>query len=187
MLSHSQNKRLSPAVRNLLILIAAIIMCGSIWLDASGVVRTHRHKQIKGVGTGKAESRDEEMDSVRFTLTDTVVNGINVHNIIFTGYDKTQRSARESLYITNRTDRHITRITFEIAYYNSKGIEMHRRTVSVPVDLPAGTSRKVDFPSWDPQHSYYFHKSKPAKKPGNTYDVAIRLVSLRYHPTNPTP
>ena len=161
--------------------ISALLLFSIVFVvfNAAAVRRTHRHKQTK-ISTSNQASDTKGVDSVRFTLTDTVSKGIHINQIVYTGYDKTQRSARESLYITNHTDRDITDITFEIAYYNLKRIEMHRREVSIKVDIPSGASRKVDFASWDPQHSYYYHKSKPSKNPGNTYDVAIRTKTIKY-------
>lgn len=88
------------------------------------------------------------------------------------GYDKPLRSSRESLFVTNRTCRTIKEISFDVEYLDRHGRQLHKRRVTVRCDIPSGQTRRVEFPSWDTQHAFYYRLStKPQRADGAPYDI----------------
>lgn len=99
--------------------------------------------------------------------------------VVFSGYDKPLRSTRESMFLTNRTGRHLWRIAFTLAYYDMSGRLIHKISRNVSADVPSGESRQLTFPSWDRQQSFYFHLSRKPKTSGATpYRIAVRADTL---------
>lgn len=107
-----------------------------------------------------------------------VADSVSVASIVLSGYDKTVSSNKETLFITNNSELYVTGITLDILYLDLQGRELHRRTVSRRVDLPAGDTRCVDFPSWDAQKSFYYRYSKTPRKQAIPYDVRISTISV---------
>lgn len=88
------------------------------------------------------------------------------------GYDKPLRSSRESLFVTNRTCRTIKEISLEVEYLDRHGRQLHKRRVTVRCDIPSGQTRRVEFPTWDTQHAFYYRLStKPQRADGAPYDI----------------
>lgn len=87
------------------------------------------------------------------------------------GYDKPLRSSRETVFITNLTDRDINSLSLTTQYIDSKGRQFHEVTRRIDVDIPAGSTRKTDYPSWDKQQSFYYIGSKRSRSAGVPYHV----------------
>lgn len=80
--------------------------------------------------------------------------------IILSGYDKPLTASREAMLVTNRTDSEITGLHLIINYLDLSGRELHSAGVTIDTPIPAGATRRVTFPSWDSQKSYYYHLGK---------------------------
>lgn len=89
------------------------------------------------------------------------------------GYDKPLRSRRETLFISNNTGHDINAVSLSIQYIDSKGRRFHDVSRRVRADIPAGSTRCVDFPSWDTQQSFYYVGSRRPRSAGTPYDVRI--------------
>lgn len=114
-------------------------------------------------------------DDTRRALPDTMV--LLDDNIIASGYDKPLRANREALFLTNATGATLTGVELEIVYRDLKGRELHRRTVWVKCQLPPGATRRVDFPSWDTQHTFFYVRGiAPRRDRTAPYDIAIRAI-----------
>lgn len=99
--------------------------------------------------------------------------------IRLSGYDKPLRSSRESLFITNNTSRDIDGIVLSIDYFDASGRKLHSRAVTVRCDLPQGQTRKIDFPSWDTQQSFYYKLSPKPRRDGATpYDIRCHATAI---------
>ena len=95
------------------------------------------------------------------------------------GYDKPLRSRKESLFITNRSDRHLEKAELSLNYRDMEGRQLHQVTRWVNCDIPAGETRQVTFPSWDTQLSFYYHLSRPPRTASVTpYDVTCRPLRI---------
>lgn len=105
-------------------------------------------------------------------------NGYRLDQVVFSGFDKNQSSAKESFFIINNTDRTLTGITLYIDYNTPDGRQLHKQFLKLSCSIPAGQTRKVDIPSWDTQRSFYYYKSQANKKhPGNSFDVRFDPIA----------
>lgn len=101
------------------------------------------------------------------------------------GYDKPLRSRRESFFASNHDSGYsVRRVALTVTYLDSGGKMLHRRSVSVPCDIPAGETRNLSIPSWDSQQSFYFVRSTvPARVAQATpYDVTIAVDTIFVNP-----
>lgn len=100
-------------------------------------------------------------------------------SVAASGFEKTLRSTRESVYITNRTASPIEGLSLEISYFDISGRMLHKADQEISADIPAGETRLIDFPSFDRQGLYYYHLSPlPARARRATPFKAS--VSIRY-------
>ncbi len=105
------------------------------------------------------------------------------------GYEKTLRSAVESLFITNKSEAELSGITLQIQYLDMKGRQLHSRLVTVDVTVPPGETRMGRFASWDKQKVWYYYLSDPVRTrmQATPYRVAILPVSaLATHADTPS-
>lgn len=95
--------------------------------------------------------------------------------IVLSGYEKTLRSSRESLLITNLHSDTICGICITIEYLDAQGRQLHKRSVSIPAEVPPSETRMCAFDSWDKQKVWYYALSAPARTsaPATPYDVSI--------------
>ena len=100
-------------------------------------------------------------------------------SIALSGYEKTLKSAKESLLATNRGTDTISEIGITIDYLDSKGRQLHRRALKLtPADaLEPGQTRQFEFKSWDSQRVWYYRLSEPPRAKGQAtpYDVAVKV------------
>lgn len=106
------------------------------------------------------------------------------------GYDKPLGSRVESLFISNRLDRDIIALEITLTYRDLQGRTLHETTRLVRADIPAAATRRIQFPSWDTQNSFYYrHSRRPRTANVTPYDVtcAVRsCVSIHnLQPENP--
>lgn len=102
---------------------------------------------------------------------DNYNHGCSIDQIIFSGFDKTIKSSKESFFIKNNTDRALKGVVVSIDYRMPDGRQLTKRLLRLVCDIPAGETRKVDIPTFDIQHSYYYLRSAAPKKGGNAFEV----------------
>lgn len=97
-------------------------------------------------------------------------------------YDKPAEATREALFVTNGTDARLTEITIRIDYLASPADEViHRRDVMISCDVPAGETRRLDFPSWDKLKSYHYAGGrKPKRRQSTPYSVRITPTAATF-------
>lgn len=116
---------------------------------------------------------------------DSLVTSDAITPIRLSGYDKPLRSSRESLFVTNNTSRDIDGIVLSIDYFDASGRKLHSRMVTVRCDVPQGQTRKIDFPSWDTQQSFYYKLSPKPRRDGATpYDIRCHATAIIVHSTS---
>lgn len=104
-----------------------------------------------------------------------------LQRITLRGYEKTRDATQESLFGTNNSSKTLTLLCLAIEYRDEKGRQLHRRTVKIPCQIPAGETRLLNFPSWDKQHTFYYrHSPAPKRAQASPYDVKIERVSARW-------
>lgn len=103
--------------------------------------------------------------------------------LVTAGYDKPLNSRTESLFITNRLDRELTEVTLRLYYSDAKGRMLHEATRKLRVIIPSGATRRVEFPSWDRQQTfYYLHGRKPRTANVSPFDVDCKVESAVVSP-----
>lgn len=100
----------------------------------------------------------------------------------FSGYEKTLRSTRETVFVTNLSNREIDRVIFHITYLDSSGRQLHKARKSIYAGVPAGETRRLDFPTWDRQFAFYYVRSPKPRVSAIPYSVKIEADSLVYAP-----
>lgn len=99
-------------------------------------------------------------------------------DIVIAGYDKPANASRESIHLINSSSHTIQAIRLNITYSDMQGRMLHRRTVTSQCMVPGGETRKIDFPTWDSQKSYYYYLGQEPKKIATPYSVAIDMTGL---------
>lgn len=112
------------------------------------------------------------------TRDSTDANSHIISSVTLSGYNKPAASARETLFLTNASDRTLTSIALTISYRTMQGIEIHRRSVAIDCMVPPGQTRLAEYPSWDRQHTFYYYRSERPRKKATPYEVAIDIDSL---------
>lgn len=111
----------------------------------------------------------------------TCNNGYRLDQIRLFGFDKPAASLSEVIFLTNSTDRTLKGISLYVSYLNMEGALLHKRFLRVSCDVPPGETRRLEFPSWDRQRSFYYHGSAPAGKTrgrrAQPFDVQLDPVS----------
>lgn len=159
----------SPMTRNRKIIAITVFIAhlalGNV-VFAQRTTRTRLKTQVNPSAHTK-----ERVDTLATVATDSLA-------VVFSGYEKTLRSSRESVFVTNRTSSHINEITFLITYHDMQGRALHRRHINVSASIAPNQTTKVDFPSWDTQKVFYYHLSpEPRTKQATPYSVKIQFTN----------
>jgi len=110
------------------------------------------------------------------TKADTIADAEG--KVVFSGYEKTLRSTRETLFATNRTDSTVTELRFTIVYHDAQGRQLHSARKRVATEIPAHETRRLDFPSWDKQCTFYYTGSPRPRVSAIPYTVTIKADTV---------
>ena len=99
--------------------------------------------------------------------------------ISFAGYEKEINSSKESFLIINRSESTLSNINANIIYKDMKGRMLHKRELNLVCDIPPHESRKIDIPSWDSQHTYFYYRGNEPKKIATPYIVEFEAISYK--------
>lgn len=126
----------------------------------------------------KAAKRVSPYDTVRTPAADSIV---------VAGFEKTLRSNRESMYVSNRTSSPIEGLGIDITYLDMKGRMLHRSSHDISETVPAGETRLVDLLSFDRQGLYYYHLSPVPSRASRATPFQVKVaVSYILIPKSPT-
>lgn len=149
--------------------VIALIACVAIaTLDVQARKQRTTRSNING-RSATVEASVEAVDS--FVIPDSA-------EVLLYGYDKPLRSHRETIFVTNNTRHGINAVAITAQYFDSKGRKFHQTHRRVVVEIPVGETRKVDFPSWDKQQSFYYVGSKRPRTSATPYDVALSVDTI---------
>ena len=150
--------------------IAALSMVAPTW--GRKVVSTTRPVKASRSATGAAKGVAEPAVTI-----DTIAAGDTTMRLA--GYDKPLRSRHETIFATSLVDDTVCGLTFTVTYMDMQGRTLHERDVTVSTLIPPRATRKVDFPSWDRQQTFYYHLGpKPRTSSAVAYDVTMRMRAL---------
>lgn len=128
-------------------------------------------RPVKAPRTAKGAAND-----VAATV-DTIAAGDSTMRLA--GYDKPLRSRHETIFATSLVDDTVCGLTFTVTYVDMQGRTLHEREVTVSALIPPRATRKVDFPSWDRQQTFYYYLgTKPRSSAAIPYDVRMRMRAL---------
>ncbi len=103
--------------------------------------------------------------------TDTIAAD-RLHAIVLSGYDKPINATRETFFVTNSTDSTLVALTVTLTYHDMTGRLLHKATHTINCHIPAGETRAVPVPTWDRQHSFYYHKAAAPRRRSTPYSVS---------------
>lgn len=156
-------------------------------VKGSGVEKSEK-KQEKKVVSVNIEAQDIEPADTIGEMTEgsfmvasfceNCNNGYRLDQVVFSGFDKTLRSSKESFFIINNTDRTLTGVTLYIDYRTPDGRQLTKRFLKLTCAIPPGETRKADIPTFDTQHSFYYADSERPKRGGNPFTVTFDPVAL---------
>ena len=149
--------------------ILLCLVCGN--LAASGQKTT-----VRGLRTVKTPAHaTEPYDTVDVEDSDSLVR--------FSGYEKSLRATRETVFVTNLAERGLSSITATISYFDNAGRLLHSRHIELRADIPPGETRRIDFPSWDTQKSFYYRNGPHPRISAIPYTITITPTKILYDRT----
>ena len=98
-------------------------------------------------------------------------------SVAVAGYEKTLRSTRESMFVTNTTARPLEAMEIEVTYFDLSDRMLHRVSHDLSTEIPAGETRMIDVPSFDRQGLYYYHLSPVPRRAQSAtpFKVAVQV------------
>lgn len=130
----------------------------------------------KGMTSEGANAQSVGQESARRWINagDSACQAI-VNLVSFSGYDKSLSANKETFLVKNDSPAELSGLRLTIGYFDLSGRQLHQREVVIERDVPSGSTRMVDIPSFDTQKSYYYYKSKVPRKSATPYKVTIRV------------
>ncbi len=157
------------------VILTLIILLFSIPSTEARKIKTKHSIPKQTEKSIKAESQD----SIISISSDSVIFVDKIRPAIrFYGFDKTVTSTMESFFIVNDLKENIKGMEIQITYFDMQGRQLHKRTISLECDIPAGETKRTDTKSWDTQKSFYFHQSVKPKRQATPFTVKLDLLSL---------
>lgn len=138
------------------------------------------YNATKNKNDKKTSCNDPDLITIEVTSCDSV--GISkasiaevfiVSDVKFSGYDKHATANKESIHVINGTPYTLKSINIKIIYKDMQGRMLHSRDVVLKCDIPPAETRKIDFSTWDKQHSFYYYLSNAPKRVASPYKIEI--------------
>lgn len=108
---------------------------------------------------------------------DTIVPALGTVRI--SGFEKTIRSRKESFFMTNNSVDTLQSVHLDIEYRDTRGRQLHKRTLWIEVAVPPGQTRRCDIPSWDRQQTFYYKiHPRPRRNDAVPFDVSISVAEV---------
>lgn len=151
-----------------------IIILAALSVSATSL---HAEKTLRGkLRTKTSAGTGVKPDTTLCTSFDTI-RVMSQTDLRLSGYDKPLNSRKESLFVSNRLTTDITAIGLRLIYTDMAGRSLHEVTREIRAEIPAEATRRIEFPSWDRQNSFYYHKGrKPRVDNVSPYDVKCTVT-----------
>lgn len=143
-------------------ILLAVVLVLSASIELSARKQRTTRTNVNGRAATVEQQAIEKADSV--VIPDSA-------QVKLYGYDKPLRSRRETVFVSNNTDYDIQSLTITTQYVDGKGRQFHQSTRRIEAEIPSGSTRRIDYPSWDTQQSFYYVGSKRARVSGTPYQV----------------
>lgn len=122
----------------------------------------------------KSSSTKAESNGGCEVLSDTLFSP-SAESVTVSGFEKTLRANKESMYVTNNTADTIEGLNLEITYSDVRGRMLHRAQHDVTALIPSGETRMVQVPSFDRQSLYYYYLSPLPKRADRATPFKVRV------------
>ena len=109
-------------------------------------------KTLRGKLRTAATAKSENVPPAAETAFDTICAPA-ADRVRLSGYDKPLGSRVESLFVSNSLGTGISEIEITLDYTDMQGRTLHQAVRRVRADIPSGTTRRIQFPSWESAHS----------------------------------
>ncbi|MCM1076937.1 MAG: hypothetical protein NC411_06220 [Bacteroides sp.] len=151
----------------------------------TGVGTTYADKTLRGkLRTNKSLVTRQPANSQQPTAVYDTITANTQDGIKLSGYDKPLNSRKESLFVTNKLNRSLYGVEIHLTYTDLNGRMLHETTELIRAEIPAGTTRRIDFRSWDVQNSFYYYKSRKPKT-SNVTPFMVACEVTRYISLSP--
>lgn len=151
-----------------------------ILIATSAIPTAADAQRVNTISRGLKPIRHQEAKAVCEPFDTVKVTG---NEVGLSGYEKTLRATRETVFVSNLSDNlEIGGIIFTVTYLDSSGRILHRRRVEAHPAIPAGETRRIDFPTWDRQMTFYYKGSPRPRVSSIPYDVTITADTLLLKP-----
>lgn len=173
------------------ILILAFTLSSLSFQDAGArkIRQSLKVKTKKSGNTFDQMSPEDNLMEINVDGRDSIIIDIDgsdhifrTDEIKFAGYDKDISANRESFHIINQSGHTLREAKITIIYKDMDGRMLHKRDTSIKCDIPAGETRKTDIPTWDLQHSFYYHLSNAPRRVASPYQIQILPLSFSIIP-----
>lgn len=136
-----------------------------------------RKQKLRLKATSEKSNEEKPMKDTGSLLMDSLAN-VYRDSIRFSGFDKIASSKKESVFVSNNSIASFRLLLLTISYHDLEGRQLHSRIVKINTDLPAGETRKIDFPSFDTQGAFYYYKSNAPRRRATPFKVKIQLTGI---------
>ena len=155
----------------LLRMLLACVIAAAACVSVPAQRRTSLNRKLKPVPAAPAPT-----DAAYASRLDSVAATADM--VRFSGYEKTLRSTRETLFVSNLCESEIEGMVFTITYLDSSGRQLHEVRRVIHTSVPPGETRRIDFPSWDRQLTFYYSGSPRPRVPAIPYDIKLTPDTL---------
>lgn len=167
-------------VAGLAVIVMATVSIGPA-AEARKIKTKHTIPKVSAKDLEAEAARNSEKENVVSMESDSIAFSDRILPAIrFYGFDKTVGSSIESFFISNGLEETLAGVEVEITYLDMKGRQLHKRSVKIDCDIPAGETKRTDVKSWDTQKSFYFHQSVKPKRQATPFNVQLSLVSVSF-------
>lgn len=157
--------------RIILFLLSILLITGISAKKTSLKLKTEKARSTAYQAKSAANLAPLTADSLEFAA---IAPGIS-----FSGFDKPYNSSSETFLITNSSINHISGLKLRIVYRDPEGRMLHAREELVMMSIPPTETRQTKIKSFDPHHTYYYHKSaSPKKQSCQPFFVEIHTLEI---------
>ncbi len=130
----------------------------------------------------RAERKAVPRTSPPAVVVSDTVRGTTADSVVVAGFEKAQKSSRESMMVTNGTGSAFSSVCLEITYKDMQGRMLHKAVHDVAEIIPAGETRMVSVPSFDRQNLFYYRLSpmQPRARQATPFDVEVKVIYVCY-------
>ena len=135
-------------------------------------------QRVTTLRSGRLEPLQRGPETVAVAI---VADSVAIASLTVSAYDKPLRSLRETFFVTNSNSSDtVTSLRLTFTYHTvADSLMLHRRTVTVPCDIPPGQTRQLYTTAWDRQYTYYSAGTRiqPSSNKAIPYLTTIEIVA----------